>query len=502
MKTVKNKNPSIASVFPILMIVIAALLYYRSSTHGGPPNVVFMTLDTTRADHIAAFGGDIKTPVLDSIAADGAIFTNDATAAIATTPSHATLLTSKYPYQHQVQDNVTPLPEDLLTIPQVLKKQGYDTAAFVSAVPVSGELGFDKKFDYFDDEFDPEMGGGERRAQNTINSALTWLKKKRNKPFFIWIHLYDAHTSYNPPSEFRNLYMDVDSAMENCDDPLSFQESISEKQRIKNRADDDRKPQDFVVARKSPEPGGGCLMGLEEGAPLMKALYKSEITYMDGQIGVLLSWFKKKRLYNNTLFVITADHGEVQDEDVLGLKFRHNMIYEGVMHVPLIVKLPGRHKKKIVVDAPVSSLDVAPTILEAIKVESPPEFPLNGVSVLKLTRGLKDDSFANREVYFQAPGKMAAGVKQGGLKYIFIYDPRKYFKFLDSRPPEQAFNLASDPSETNNLSGTPDERDFRELMVKLKDWKQNANKVEMGIPEPRKNKDEKFLKKLKELGYF
>lgn len=484
------------------MVLIAALLYFHAGSHGGPPNVVFMTLDTTRVDHIAAFGGDVKTPVLDSIASDGAIFTNDTTAAIATTPSHASLLTSKYPYQHQVQDNVTPLPEDLLTLPQVLKKQGYDTAAFVSAVPVSGELGFDRIFDYFDEEFDPEMGGGERRAEDTIKSAIKWLGKKREKPFFVWIHLYDAHSSYNPPSEFRNLYMNVDSAMENCDKPLTFQDAVKERQRIKNRADDDKKPQDFVVARKSPIPGGGCLMGLEEGAPLMKALYKSEITYMDGQIGNLISWFRKKRLYNNTLFVITADHGELQDEKALGQKFRHSMIYESVMHVPLIIKLPGRHKKNLVIESPVSSLDVVPTILDAIKKPAPPEFNLSGVSLVKLAQGQKDEALTDREIYFQAPGRMAAGVKYQNLKYIFIYDPRKYFKFVDEKPSEQAFNLSTDPEETMNNSGTPAERDFKDLMVMLKNWKQNANRVEKGLSEAPKNKDEKFLKKLKELGYF
>jgi arylsulfatase A-like enzyme len=486
---------------------LAALVFCAAALSGcarqGPANVLLITMDTTRADYIGCFGAkQSRTPNLDTLAADGAAFTNATTAAIPTTPSHTSILTSLHPIQHKVFNNNTRIPDAAITVQDILKSNGYTTSAFVSAVPVSALIGFNRGFDHFDDKFDPAMENAERRGNKTTDAALEWLGKNSGKPFFTWVHYYDPHSAYNPPDKYRNMFLNVDDALADCPKAITTPELAVN--RMARKRNDPLRPEperEFAVLRKSPVPGGACIMGFDEAAKVQKALYASEIAFMDDQIGRIIQFLKKKRLYGNTLIIAVADHGEVLDETGHGTNYAHNTLYEQVIRVPLIIKLPGRHPRRVVCVTPVSSLDITPTILDSLKIHAPKGgLGFSGISILGAAMKRKSDS--HRPIYFESGGEEAAGVKLDGKKYVLVLSPRRQFR---SGPGgiqvDQLFNLKSDPGEQNNLADSRSETGFVGLMRLLDGWKKKfSRKIVTGMPGSIRNRE--FGEKLKQLGYL
>src|SRR6266496_4932417 len=246
-----------------LILLLAAMLFCgqagsrSSSIDKALSNVVLVTIDTVRADHVGCYGAhDVQTPTLDTLASDGIVF-DDAVAQVPLTlPSHAAILTGMYPFQNGVQDFTgRPLDKRLATVTQVFKARGYATGAVVSAFVLDQSWGLARGFDLYDDAFsreaysqrDERAGMVERSGEVTITRALDWLNKT-SRPFFLWLHLYDPHSPYNPPEPYRDQY------------------------------------------RTHP--------------------YDGEIAYADHELGRLITWLKGSRLYDNTLIVALSDHGE------------------------------------------------------------------------------------------------------------------------------------------------------------------------------------------------
>src|SRR5665213_318660 len=273
-----------------------------------PPHVLLITLDTTRADRLGCYGcTQSRTPVFDALASSGILCERALTVAPQTLPAHASMFTGLYPLESGVRTNGRGrLDESIPTLAQALKRQGYDTAAFVASFVVDRKFGLDAGFNTYDDDFVGDEPVGEamqrqRRGESVVNAALQWLRLKREKPFFCWVHLYDPHAPYLAHTElFGNDYVD--------------------------------RP------------------------------YDAEIAYVDLQAGRLVNFLKSRGLEQETLIVVVGDHGEGLGEHV---EKGHGMtLYDESLHVPLIFRHVGRLPAGKRVPENISLVDLSPTILD------------------------------------------------------------------------------------------------------------------------------------------
>jgi len=251
------------------------------------PNIVLITLDTTRADRMGFLGSKRGlTPNLDALARQSSVFTHAYAQVPITTASHATILTGTYPQFNQVNDFRVPLAKDLPYVPDILRAHGYRTAAFLGSIVLDPSPtyapGFDRGFDVYDAKFHHEGDGEnryvtiERRGGVVVAHALAWLAKHPKGPFFVWVHLYDAHDPYEPPEPYKSRF--------------------------------------------ASEP------------------YDGEIAYVDSAVGKLLRELKLRGLYDDSVIAVMADHGEslgAHGEDTHGI-----FLYDETIQVPLLIKLP------------------------------------------------------------------------------------------------------------------------------------------------------------------
>jgi arylsulfatase A-like enzyme/Tfp pilus assembly protein PilF len=359
------------------------------------PNVVLITIDTLRADHVGCYGyQQIKTPNIDSLAADGAQFAHAFTPVPVTLPSHSAMLTGTYPMLSGMHDfSGNKLNPQQVTLAAVLKQAGYVTGAVVAAAVLDSRFGLNQGFDFYYDHFDfsrleeANLDEMERPGNVVADQALDWLGKNSQKKFFLWMHLYDPHYPYHPPEPYSREYA--------------------------------TRP------------------------------YDGEIAFADEQVGRLLRFLKEKDLYQNTVIVLAGDHGESLGEH--GEKTHGFFIYNATMHVPLIIHLPGKSRALAVGD-PVSLVDLMPTVLAAVGVDSPPQ--VQGRSLLPVLRGEKADH--DRTLYGETflPRIHFNWSELRGAENV------KYH-FIDAPRPE-LYDLAKDPGELRNLF--PDKKAVGEEM--------------------------------------
>jgi len=271
-----------------------------------PINVVFITLDTVRADHLHCYGNEkIKTPNIDSLAANGVLFDKAVTQAPLTLPSHASMFTGTNPNVHHVRDTGGfILQPSSTTLATVLQKQGWNTAAFVSAFVFKKKIGFNQGFSVYDDQM-PSGTNGEssiRNAKDTVDHALTWLNAQSRQPFFVWLHFYDAHQPYvPPPAEFQRQY-----------------------------------------------PGN---------------IYDAEIAFMDQQVGRFLDAVKQKSPAQKTLIVLLADHGESLGDHG---EYQHGIfLYDSTIRIAWLMTGPGI-PAGVRISQQARTIDVLPTILDLL----------------------------------------------------------------------------------------------------------------------------------------
>jgi arylsulfatase A-like enzyme/Tfp pilus assembly protein PilF len=290
-----------------LLGLTAWTLASHSAVPKAPVNVILVTLDTARADRLGCYGNQqIRTSTLDALAADGVVFDHAIAQVPLTWPSHAVILTGTYPFQNGVQDFTgQPLAPKFRSVAQAFREHGYATGAVISSFVLDRSWGLNRGFDFYDDAFsatafqEKELGLVERRADESVTHALEWLKAAR-RPFFLWLHLYDPHSPYDPPEPFRTEY------------------------------------------RSHP--------------------YDGEIAYADHELGRLVTWLKQNRLYERTAIVFLSDHGESLGEH--GEGEHGFFVYNSTVHIPLIVKPPaGRGFPRGRQAEPAETTAVAPTLL-------------------------------------------------------------------------------------------------------------------------------------------
>src|SRR5919201_4066556 len=206
-------------VITIALTVLAFATFAAAKSAKNPkavprPNVVLITVDTLRADRVGAYGSkNIATPGMDALARDGFIFEHAIAQVPLTVPSHDAIMTGTYPFRNGVQDFTSPpLQTQFQTLAQALQRHGYDTGAVVSAFVLDRSWGLARGFNFYYDAFaastfqQRDIGLVDRRAGESVDKALEWLRKPHNKPTFLWLHLYDPHSPYDPPEPFRTHY--------------------------------------------------------------------------------------------------------------------------------------------------------------------------------------------------------------------------------------------------------------------------------------------------------
>jgi arylsulfatase A-like enzyme/Flp pilus assembly protein TadD len=383
---------------PAIGVLVALAGSARSN--GSPPlvkpDVILITIDTLRADHLHCYGdSQIETPNIDALARESARFTEAFTPVPITLPAHATILTGSYPMATGMHDfSGNKLPSGAVTLARVLGDHGYETAAFVSAAVLDSRFGLNSGFDTYYDHFDfsrldeTNLDLTERPGNETMDAALGWLRDHASssgtsavetpgKPFFLWVHLYDPHYPYAPPEPYATRY------------------------------------------RSHP--------------------YDGEIAFADAQVGRLEAELRNRGLWGRSLVVLAGDHGEGLGEH--GEKTHGFFIYNSTLHVPLLIRVPGAAPR--VVASGVSLVDVMPTVLQALKIPVPPS--VQGKSLLSLALGATaaSGSVLYAETYLPLlhfGWSQLRGFQSRGVKYI-------------DAPRPELYDTRSDPHELQNLYG-------------------------------------------------
>ena len=334
-----------------------------------PASAVFVTVDTLRADHLGFAGYPRDTsPHLDALAREGTAFPGAYSVSATTGASHASLFTSLYPHEHGVVANRQRFPRGLATLMRALRGRGYRTAGFVSSVVVGRKMGLQDEFDHFDDQgTTAELNRPqrpERPAAATLEAAAAHLAGlPADMPFFLWAHLIDPHGPYAAPEEPDRFVGDAHAS------PRPLLLPIGSADWVMGRIPayqvlGDRREADFYVAR-----------------------YDAEIRYADEALGRFFARLRQIGRWDDTLVVVTADHGETLAEPGHKRYFAHGTItYDEVVRIPLVVREPHgeRRLRAAPADQAVTSLDVAPTVLDLLG--QPPEPAFRGRSLLRGAR--------------------------------------------------------------------------------------------------------------------
>jgi arylsulfatase A-like enzyme len=368
----------------------------QSRAQTKPLDIYLITIDTLRADHVHCYGdASAQTPALDALAQDGILFTQAFTPSPITQTSHTTILTGLLPVHHGVTDFGSPLAAQHPTLATVLKPVGYKTAAFIGSVVLDSKTmarGLDHGFDFYDNfpaqtSQKPRWGRVERRAADVVQHAESWLDAHRAGPHFMWVHLYDPHDPYEPPSPYA--------------------------ERFKDRP------------------------------------YDGEIAYADSAVANFIAYLKKQGWYDQAIVIVVGDHGEglgEHNEDTHGI-----FLYDSTTHVPLILKRPSANgvgsgsdvsakNRSQRIDVQVRTTDIVPTILDLLALPMPEQ--QDGESLLPLLAG-------NETASRMAFGETNYPLSFGWAPLRSIRDAATGTKFIEAPRPE-FYDLRTDPGEKNN----------------------------------------------------
>jgi arylsulfatase A-like enzyme len=366
-----------------------------------PPNVILITLDTVRADRMGFLGSRRRlTPTLDTFARQSVVFTHAYSQVPLTTASHATILTGMYPQFHQVNDFGVPLAKDLPYGPDIFHARGYGTAAFIGSLILDPNArsapGFERGFDTYDAGFHRRRPGEnryqaiERRGGEVVAHALAWLNQHSKGPFFIWVHLYDAHDPYDPPEPYKSRYA--------------------------------------------------------------TAPYDGEIAYVDSTLSRLMSQLRARGLYHGAVIAVMADHGEALGDH--GEATHGIFLYDETIRVPLLIKLPGERAAGKQVESRVGLVDVLPTLLQAAGVPVPPEIQgrsllplLRSVAAGKTATKepaltLDRPAYAETDYPHRTFGWSSLRALRTG-KYLYVEAPHR-----------ELYDQSADPKAERNLAAT------------------------------------------------
>jgi arylsulfatase A-like enzyme len=305
-------------------------------------SVIVVLIDTLRADHLRAYDKStrVKTPVLDALAAEGAVLENAQSPENWTKPSVASVLTGLYPMSHGAKESEAKLADKALMVSEVFKQQGFATASFIANGYVSDKFGFNQGWDYYTNYIRENKS---TKAEAVFRDAADWVAKNKDKRFFLYVHTIDPHVPYDPPAEYLTMY--EPEAYGGKIRPRDTPDLLEKAKRVPPKVTFDE------VDRKH-----------------LEALYDGEISYHDHYLGVFIDRLKKLGIYDQVVIVVTADHGEEFFDH--GSYGHGHSVYQELLHVPFIVRWPGTVGPQRV-SSTVSTADVSPTILSAAGIKVP-----------------------------------------------------------------------------------------------------------------------------------
>jgi len=386
---------------PLICATVAPLPPLASAAQTAPTPVILISIDTLRADHLGIYGyRGIRTPNIDSFARHGTVFEAVESQVPLTLPSHTSLFTSIYPFENGIEENGQHVPAGTVTLASVLRAHGYKTAAFAGSVQVDRSTGLDQGFDFYDSPFrglfeesrNPFAVGVRRDGALVLRAARQWLGENRSQPVFAFVHLFDLHAPYAQAASSGGL---------------------------PNRAG-----------------------------------YDAEVAYIDRLLGEFQKALSESGWWERSLVLVLSDHGEgLGDHGELSHGY---FIYQSTLGVPLIIHWPERGPAYAPrVNQPCGLIDVAPTILDHLKLPAPPSF--EGASLLPAARGDADDGRAvfsesvyARDAFHWAPLR---AIRAGAREYI-------------DAPKPELYDLRRDPGELHNLAAE-DSRMAADLRARL-----------------------------------
>src|SRR5258708_805010 len=374
--------------FVLLIAAMSTAVSAAAPSPSGAPNVVVITIDTLRPDHLGCYGyKQIHTPNVDALAADGIRFERAYTSVPVTLPSHTVIFTGTYPIYSGMHDfAANKLNPSQPTLASVLKAHGYVTGAVVASAVLDSRFGLNHGFDFYYDHFDfsrlqeSNIDEMERPGNVVADVTLDWLSKNYQKKVFLWMHLYDPHYPYRPPPPYSDEYKD--------------------------------------------------------------RLYDGEIAFADAQVGRLIRFLKEKNLYRNTLIVLAGDHGESLGEH--GEKTHGFFIYNSTLHVPLILHLgesrSGSATSAKTVHDLVNLADLMPTVLRILKIDVPSAVQGRSLPLIS-PKGEMEAPSLYAETFL--PRLHFNWSELRGVE-------TENYHFIDAPKPE-LYDVSKDPGETENL---------------------------------------------------
>jgi arylsulfatase A-like enzyme len=415
---------------------------------GNLPNVLLVTLDTVRADHLSIYGYKRDTtPFLAELSANSIVFDNATSASSWTLPSHASLLTGLYPFHHRATLIHMLLDQKVVTLAEVLGNHGYSTAGFIGGPFCKAKYGIGQGFDYYSDrldffewapaakKFDVRMminalrvltgrrvpnindllgADGGRSAEELNTQFLGWLKRNRQVPFFAFINFFDAHEPYTPSKHYRQMFTPQWRPYRQVHEAFTTDERGA--------------PQEPELVK------------------YMVSLYDAELRYIDDQIRALFNGLRTLEALDSTLVIITSDHGEEFNEHG---GFDHGLsLYEEVIHVPLLVYWPAKLGQKRV-GKRIDNLDIFATVLDYLGIPSPVQTDSETLRPLIESGGVHQKRFAYSELWGRTDRPELEESQQQAIsddtwKLIEVYPEKRGLT-------RSLFNLEQDNLEQNNL---------------------------------------------------
>jgi len=441
-----------------------------------PVPVILISIDTLRADHLHCYGYERSTSAnIDSLARDGVLFERVYAPSSWTLPSHVSLLTSLYCFNHQVETGLDRLSPELTTLADIFRKKGYYCAAFTGGGFLSTVYGYSRGFDLYRDD----LGGvfQQEGAAQVARATLDWLRQNKELPFFLFIHTYQPHSPYACPYPYKARFLPENPKWGHLD----------------------------LIGYLGGKQGIFKPLPQEERENII-ALYDGEILYTDEVlIGRLLAALKELGLYERSMIIVTSDHGEEFYEHQ---SWGHGQdLYEESLRVPLIIKFPDGSPSAKRIRQPVRLIDIFPTIVDFLKLKTSDFLAsLDGETLWPLVQGKKQ---SGRESLAELAGSIlnshlprrTALFSQGKKLIINEEFSPEALKFFSFPPPDlprlELFNLNRDPQERENLA-TQEPEVVRQFLRRLEELYQAARRLE--------KKKARLTRRLKEelraLGYL
>jgi arylsulfatase A-like enzyme len=451
----------------LLILFAVALTAYRLLIRITRPNVILIIVDTLRPDHLGCYGYSKNTsPNIDKFARESILYENCFSHAPATLSSVASIMTGFLPHETKVFDYTTPLfSAEINTLAERLKSQGYATVAMIGNFVLRKGRGFEQGFDVYNDGmFDRELVRRipEAVAENITSKAIAYLKNRPDSKFFLYLHYQDPHGPYTPPPPYNTMFYDKNESSR----AIPVNDVIIEENKIINY-------------NRAVSGDGGIpfyqKLGNNRDYAYYVAQYDGEIRYFDAHFKTLMDTLKGLKLYNNSLIILTADHGEGMGEH--DYYFAHGEhLYNSLIHVPLIIRY-GKQARRI--RSLVQHIDLMPTILDIAHIKK--GLDLRGRELMKRS-GIEAEVLSELHDEYTFIDR--------GIKLCYNIPKKEY----------RLFNILEDPNEENNIFGTAPykelERELREKGSEL--LKKDSLNIEMQAVLP----TEEEKQKLRSLGYL